>query len=330
MASIKTKFTVGLFVCLGITFTFVAIIWFGLSHYFEKGMHYVAYFDESVQGLGKDSPVKYRGVSIGRVKGILVAPDSKLIEVLLIIDQPLTHVNGVVAQLKSVGITGIMFVELDRKKKNEPDRSPKRNFVIEYPVISTKPSEIKQFVESLDDLFKRFKAVDIPNISKNLNATIVKIGQVVDEAQVKKLIKDIRLIFSNFKKISDVKRFDRLFEKLEDETKLLVSTTKSAKKTLTKLSSIINNNEKNISEGVVDFRKAMKQIEPMVSNGLQLLNDTSKSVVNIQQGLIVTLQNLEKASNNVNRLTEQLADQPSRILFAAPPEEKLVDPDISK
>jgi hypothetical protein len=52
----------------------------GYVPFFGKGQFYVTYFDESIQGLVIDSPVKYRGVFIGRVDGISVAPDSKLIK----------------------------------------------------------------------------------------------------------------------------------------------------------------------------------------------------------------------------------------------------------
>ena len=127
MASIKTKLVVGIFVMIGFALASVAIIWLGMSNYLEKGTYCVAYFDESVQGLDKDSPVKYRGVSIGRVESINVAPDETLIQVVMKIRKGLKLeiiLENVVAQLKAIGITGIMFIELDRKKPLEPDRSP--------------------------------------------------------------------------------------------------------------------------------------------------------------------------------------------------------------
>ena len=81
MASQRTKFALGLFVTCGIGIACFAIIGLGVSKFFEKGRYYATYFNESVQGLDVDSPVKYRGVSIGRVEGITVAPDAKLIQV---------------------------------------------------------------------------------------------------------------------------------------------------------------------------------------------------------------------------------------------------------
>ena len=146
MASQKAKLAVGLFVACGIGITLMAIIWLGMSRYLEKGSFYAAYFDESVQGLSKDSPVKYRGVSIGRVESIKVAPDAKLIQVLLKIESDQVLDRSIVAQLKDVGITGSMFVELDRKKEGEPDRSPRITFPSEYPIVASKPSEFSKLL----------------------------------------------------------------------------------------------------------------------------------------------------------------------------------------
>ena len=73
MASQKTKLAVGLFVACGLACAVLVIIWLGMSRFLEKGQFYVTYFDESIQGLVVDSPVKYRGVFIGRVESIGVA-----------------------------------------------------------------------------------------------------------------------------------------------------------------------------------------------------------------------------------------------------------------
>ena len=190
MASIKTKFAVGLFLAIGLALTIVAIVWLGMSHYLEKGQRYAAYFDESVQGLDRDSPVKYRGVPVGRVEHVRVAPDGKLVEVIIRFDskrRPEDHLEGVVAQLKSIGITGIMFIELDRKEKGSPDTIPKLTFTPEYPVIATRPSDISKLISGVEDVIYQFKALDTREISQKLKLTLDKINQSFDDAQIKDL-----------------------------------------------------------------------------------------------------------------------------------------------
>src|SRR3972149_6210708 len=121
MARKTSKFMIGLFVTIGILIGMVAVVWLGASKYFEKGATYVTYFDESVQGLQLDSAVKYRGVEVGRVEKIRVAPDNRLIEIIMKIDLKGELERDDVAQLKAAGITGIVFVELSRKDPGEPD-----------------------------------------------------------------------------------------------------------------------------------------------------------------------------------------------------------------
>ena len=121
MASQKTKFTVGLFLITGTGLFLLTVIWMGVSHFLQEGQYYVTYFNESVQGLEKDSPVKYQGVPIGRVESIEVAPDEKLIQVTLKIESGQKLDKDTVAQLKLVGITGSIFVELNRKAEGEPE-----------------------------------------------------------------------------------------------------------------------------------------------------------------------------------------------------------------
>lgn len=81
-------FVVGFFVTVGTLAAVSMILWLGASKYLRKGVKYVTYFDESVQGLQVDSAVKYRGVEIGSVEKIRVAPDDRLIEVVIKADLP--------------------------------------------------------------------------------------------------------------------------------------------------------------------------------------------------------------------------------------------------
>ena len=133
MAKKTSSFLVGLFVTLGLVLGTVLIIWVGASRYFEPGNRYATYFDESVQGLQKDSTVKYRGVDVGRVERIRVAPDNHLVEVVMKIDLTEDIRKGMAAELKSAGITGIMFVELARISPGERVSTPKITFATEYP-----------------------------------------------------------------------------------------------------------------------------------------------------------------------------------------------------
>ncbi len=124
MSARSSKFLIGIFVITGVLMCVVIIIWVGAADLFMKGSTYVTYFDESVQGLQADSTVKYRGVAIGKVESIKVAPDYRLIEVAMKIDLSSDLQYNTIAQLRTTGITGIVFIELDRLKKGDEVNSP--------------------------------------------------------------------------------------------------------------------------------------------------------------------------------------------------------------
>ncbi|MBU4233457.1 MAG: MCE family protein, partial [Proteobacteria bacterium] len=101
MARQKTNLIIGLFVILGVLMGVVAIIWVGATSYFQKGATYVSYFDESVHGLQLNSAVKFRGVDVGLVESIRVAPDNRNIGVVMKINMRGDLQKNAVAQLKS-------------------------------------------------------------------------------------------------------------------------------------------------------------------------------------------------------------------------------------
>lgn len=259
MASTKTKFAVGLFVAGGISIAILTIIWLGVTRYFEKGHYYVTYFNESVQGLDKDSPVKYRGVSIGRVEKIGVAPDSKLIEVILKIESGQKLGSEIVTQMKPVGITGSVFIELDQKKKDEPDRSPYLSFPSKYPIMASKPSEISELLHGIDNVLDQLNSLDLEGISDKLQLTLDSLNQAIVDANVKDISANLA---------SSLETIDQ---------------------------------------------KILERVESTASH--------------LERNLVVTGQNLEKASSNLNRLLELLADQPSQLLFGEPPPPRKVESD---
>ena len=327
MATIKTKFTVGLFVVLGLALVIIAVIWLGMSHYFEEGQYYVAYFDESVQGLDKDSPVKYRGVSIGRVHSIGVAPDANLIQVLLKIETSIQLDKSIVAQLKSVGITGIMFVELDKIDAGAPVLTQEINFPTKYPVINTRPSDIKQFFEAVNEALVGFKQLDIRGISDSLKMTLGRVDQAIEAVQVQQLSTEIKTAVKQVQSITDTDKWSDVMRALD---KALVSinsladrsqaTVSHLNKTIGHLDHVIVAKDESIGNLIGDMTSSVREIEALLQNSALFVKRSNKEMVRFMSQLSAALQHYEKAGKNLNRFLENVADQPSQLLFSAPPE----------
>ncbi len=118
----------------------MAILWLASGGSLQKKYDvYLAIVEESVAGLNLNAPVKYNGVDVGKVKHIQLDPNNpQRVRLLFAIDRGTPIKVDTIAVLKSQGLTGIAYVELDGGAKNAlPLVATGQE---KYPVIQTKPS----------------------------------------------------------------------------------------------------------------------------------------------------------------------------------------------
>lgn len=308
---------IGIFVTAGVIVTVVGIVWVGASSYFAPGAGYVTYFNESVQGLQRDSIVKYRGVDIGRVINIGVAPDNNLVEVSMKISFGDGLPPDIVSQLKSAGITGIVFIELDRKKIDERDASPRLGFRPQYPVIPSRPSEIRQIITTFTDIIDSIKQIDFHGISDNIKDTLAATEET------------LRVIEN---RISD-KRVETTLSRLETTATNLAEITGNAKKTLEKsgLDTILRETKTTLT----DTRRLINDLDA-ATRSLKLaetsdkvrgvLDKTGVMMDNLNartsdagHDIKAVTENLRRATESLERVLERLEASPSDIILSRPP-----------
>ncbi|MDH3394059.1 MAG: MlaD family protein [Desulfobulbaceae bacterium] len=314
MTDKRTKFWVGLFVAGGLAIAVAAVIWLGMSRFFEKGSNYAVYFDESVQGLAIDSPVKYRGVAIGRVERIGVAADSKLIEVIVKIESELKPENNLIAQLKAVGITGSMFIELDRKKDAARISSPELHFPTEYPVLASRPSEISELFRGIDQVIQKMNDLDIAGISQRLNATLDHIDQAVVQTDVVGIGNKAHATLDTLKQsITDLD---------------LKGISVELKKSLTSLNADLDPTRwdqvmSGLQGTIVTLDRSVNKADKLLDEMASLTDTTDSGIKTVSRHLQTAGKDIEQSTSQLRQLLEQLNDQPSRLLFSAPPPRRL-------
>ena len=121
MTTPATQLKLGLLALVAIVAGAAVALALGL-HERAPTVRYHTYVDESVQGLEVGSAVVFRGVRVGNVGAIAVAPDRTHIDVALDLAVPRLaeiDVAHLVATLGSAGITGVKFVELAPRRPGE-------------------------------------------------------------------------------------------------------------------------------------------------------------------------------------------------------------------
>ena len=337
MASQKTKFMVGLFLAGGIGIAVIAFILLGMSRFLEKGNNYVTYFNESVQGLDVDSPVKYRGVPVGRVERIQVAPDSKLIKVVLKIETGQALDRDIVAQMKAVGITGAMFVELDRKKEGEPDRSPPLSFPSEYPIVSSKPSDISEIFKGIDDVLGKVNRIDFEGLAAKIGSNLDKLDGTLADMNVKGLSRSVEASLEGLRRILADEKWKTVLANVERASASLnallergQAAMNSAEKVLAGVDGIVSENRQTIQTAFDDFRKAVQNASSLLERTQTMVAGTDDTMADLKKDLVLTMQNMAHASENLNRLIELLLDQPSQLLLGDAPAPRKIELDSGK
>jgi paraquat-inducible protein B len=180
-------------------------------NFFSKPQRFVVYFNESIHGLDLGSPVKLRGVRVGRVVDLNVRYDAtqnqSTVAVVcelsrnVITDRDGTNVDvsdrdvlqnlidhGLRAQLGVMGLaTGLLFVELDFYNPHEypPDtRAPESK----YAVMPAVPSAISEYQASLSVILSDLRKVDFAGLSKELKGLLVDTRKQVNTIEVKGLL----------------------------------------------------------------------------------------------------------------------------------------------
>jgi ABC-type transporter Mla subunit MlaD len=297
------KFQVGVFVIATTVLGVATIIWLGASRFFEKTQQYVSYFSESVQGLDPGAAVKYRGVPAGRVEAITIAPDGELIEVRMNIDQnaskELKQDPNLRATLELSGITGLRYIEIDRRSGDALHQAPTLTFKPPYEVIPSCRSSFKAIQSALEDVYDQFMKLDLPDIS-------VEVREVLQAAN--QLLRDERIdaTLSNFKAISQ--STSGLAKNLETMTAgvKLAPAVENATQAAAQAKTLFTN----LSTGPTgqQFGQAVEQVNRLAQNAQQV-------VLSLQY----TVERLQRTLGNLESLTEEVTNQPSLLLFSEPP-----------
>ena len=329
MASARVNFSVGLFMTAGLILATLAIIWLGMTSFLSKGEIYVTYFDESVQGLGVDSPVKYRGVPVGRVQAIRIAPDYHLIEVVILVDDEHTGDENrfaeTVASLSNVGITGAMFVEIDKQNARSMNLSPKLTFTPEHPVIASKPSEVKKLFREIEEIAMKVQSIDFKGISDQAMSVFTTANKAMTDAQLGAISADIRTLLASINTAANPKRLESIANNM-DQT-VIASRTLMGRATedltrmnaiLAQLQATLDTNRPHIDATMGALATTALKADAFMTQSHTTMFEMQATIKELQERLAVTAENLEQTSSNLNSLITNAKDQPSLLIFGQP------------
>lgn len=299
---------VGILVLVGIVLMLAFTYWMLKPSDESETKIYGIDFDESVLGLNIDAPVKYRGISVGKVTDIGInETNAEQVRVLVTILKSTPIKEDTVAKLTAQGITGLSYINLSLGSNGAADL--KKLDGQKYPLIQTAPSFLTNLEESFSSVSSR--------LSSTLGRTEKLLGSKNQE-QLAKLLNKTANVMEKMDLLLDdktilhlqnsAKNLDEFSQKMND----LAPTVDNfiAKSVLWE--DKITNSFESIMTSYMGIKSSMKEIERAVASGEFNIKEISADVV---PTLNATFLEMQELMIKLQETLEEHQKSPSDILY---------------
>ena len=272
-------FRLGVFVLTAIGVLIAVILIFGGGKIFQKSFMVETYIKQSVTGLDAGAAVRFRGVKIGQVTSIGLSGD--IYERDLPFHERRQYVvvrmqifgdkvnpeqigefvkNNLRARVKSMGITGVNYVEFDFVSNAEIIPPLPFSWKPEYPVIPSLPNQADEIISGIQKLIGALNDMNIDGTKKKFDALLSNLnllmaGDGKGNEGVIESINHLNTIMARINKATDKEEISLLVREL-------VAATTSLRQTITSIEGdtvLTMDNIKQASENLNEFSRIASQ-----------------------------------------------------------------------
>lgn len=312
MATPSNHWKLGLFVVCSVSLALVSVVFLSARSLQKESVSYRSFFDESVQGLEVGSPVKFRGVTIGTVSKIDIAPDRRHVGVTSDLGVDQIELMGLARgkgkkmqiripaelriQLASAGITGVKFVQLDFfAVKSNP--LPELPFPVPENYIPAAVSTMKNLEDAIVSAVDRFP--EMTDAALKLIARLDELLSDVDRAHLpERALSTLTSVEQTFTSIRTT------LDKLEAG-----KLSGKAQATIEHLDSAIGRIEQLLARASGDAGVMLG-----AERATDAMGDLAVNARGLTDDLGATLREVQQAAESIQRLTNALERDPDMLL----------------
>jgi len=297
------KFTkeikVGFLAVLGIMMSVFSYNYLKGINLFDKNRKFIVKY-EKVDGLSVSNPVTMNGFKIGKVQKInFNSNNTRELLVDIIIDNDVIFPKTSLAELYETGLIGGKAIAIIPDYKNDSTIAIDGDYL---------------------------KGVIKPGLTELVNQILPQV-----QLQIEAVMKNAEIVLQNINTLFDDETKKELKSSIEDFSNL----TSSLSETSDEISKLIADNSENLTNSLSDFRSASNNIKSITdslnSDDIKSITINLNSLVNNLNSITTSLKNsegtagklindksiydnLENATNQLNRLIEDIKLNPSRYI----------------
>ena len=300
---------VGSFVAFLGAAVLVGILWLGKTDYRGAYDRYEASMKESVAGLSVDSTVKYRGVDVGRIKGIALRPDNPE-EVLLTLEivrgTPIK--TDTIAVLETQGLTGLATINLTGGSRDAPSLQAQEGQA--YPIIKTGPSLFYRLDEAVSRLLSE---EGLAQLLADLDTAAKGAAKLLDEdnrTTLNRTIKDLSDVAHTI--AAHRTEIEQSLNGAAKSADNLVKLTASLNAEVPTLLAGINKSVAALGSATDELARTSRTVGTVVNEARPELQQFTRRTLP-ETGLLVT--ELRQLTGTLTRVARELEREPSSLVF---------------
>jgi paraquat-inducible protein B len=311
--------SIGLFIVTGLALGVIGLLLFSSLKTFSKTLDVIFYFNDSLNGLREGAPVKFRGVTIGSVKRVMVrfnqAPDDFALPAICAIEEKLVRERlgegsaefftsrameeriqaGFRASLQTESlVTGVLYIDTRFNPKAPPPVFHQLERI--YPEIPTEPTQIQQ-------LFENLASFDIKSLQTNLNGLIRRLDHTIGEFNASEINRGIINLLCS---VNALVTSADITNALAGIPPTLDQYRELAAKVTSKIDPLSNS----FTNTLVEAKRALGQMRGAGENVRLMLAPDSP----IRNDLDLALEHLAGAAHSVSALADFLREHPNALI----------------
>jgi len=318
---------IGAFVFGSIIIAIGAVVYFGSADLFAKKQPYVTYFQQSVNGLGVGSNVKYKGVTVGKVTKVQLkfpgASEAPIVKVLYEIDtnnllnkfgisinlsDRKTHDKAVEAGFRAKLdfeslISGQLFIALDFYKDATPIvlHEEPNSGVFEIP---PQPSDIEAILTNVTKAIGNLGSIDFAALAKDVQSLVASARNGIDSMHLEQLGTSLNKASDSISTLFNGDQVKRALTSVHESFDQLTATLKS------------------LNPAIGDLKPTIDQAKGAFTNlqkGTAELSQMLKPDSSLRYQLDSSLSEINAAAASIQQLSDFLQRHPNSVLFGRKP-----------
>jgi paraquat-inducible protein B len=320
---------IGGFLIGGLALLITALLVFGGGQLLKPKLHWVVYFDSSLNGLNVGAPVKVQGVQVGTVKEIVLQMDLKhnrLMKPVVLEIEPGSLVNpqgealqpaltdqerherlqrfidaGLRARLEIQSLlTGLLYVDLNFYPNYEA-RLTGLNYK-DYPEVPAIPTTVDEVKGALEEVVKKVKDMPLDSMVRDLSATLAEIRLIVASDETRQSRKALARTLLEAEQL------------LADLNRQLPPLVRDANQTVKEAGRMVKSLHAEAKPALAAARQSLLKASAMLDEAkgaMANLADTTAGDSALQESLV----ELRDAARSIRLLSDYLEQHPESLIY---------------